>query len=1329
MAYENLCMYCFEEMDGQPICPHCGRDSRAAVPQIQMLPGTLVYHDRFLIGRALGQDATGIVYAAFDTKKENRLRIREYLPRDCAERLNDGAVVPIAGKEDAFEAGIRKLRASVESVEDPRKRHFFFEENGTAYIAQRKSASAAASRESEPEEEEGTGNTRRILMFAAIAVAVLLVAAVLLITVFNGAMPSSRDVAQSPTLDPSQIWIPSTTPTPTPYVSPTFAALVDPELSWMDYTYEGDVEEEFQQARRASATATPTPKATAQAGGSARYTLINGYSSTTEIRGLQRKLSEMGWLDSDQISGQYDAATRQAVRDLQSYVNEHYAPKQKLDVDGIAGPKTLQWLYEADAVKPTATPKPKVTPRADADTVEEGSSARQVRQVQQKLVTLGLLPESAVDGSYGATTAAAVRRFQTRVNQLAGYEVLEVSGRMDAQSLAFLDYYAEEWENLRKATAEPTAKPKATAKPTATPTTRPVEILEGVIDGNAPREKIIEVQQLLVDIGMLPKRGVDGVYGSATISAVADFQQWVNAQRGEQTLTVNGEVDQLTLLYLQYCKDHGLMPYATAAPKATATAKPTAAPTAEPLEPVEEEEETEDPQEGSQEIEIDEDSETESIRYVQEMLSAVGAMDASGVDGVYGKGTVRAVRAFQRWVNRVQGEGTLEVTGRVDNRTRLALEYAYDHELTVEAEEDITPEPTEAPTPEPTAQPLKPEAPTEAPTAQPLLPREEDDEEEDEDPEDSGEIEIDESSETESIRFVQEMLNAAGLLDADDVTGVYDSATTEAVRAFQRWVNRARGEEVLSVTGRIDDLTRQALEYAYDHDLTAGGEAQPEAEESEEPEVETPEVGRVSSPRIAFDGTVADGGVIEVSEGKVDVRWQAEGDVESYYVRVEDGDGNDIVSKGNTTDTRFTIDTDKMVPGETYTLRLGVMPVGGGEQDILWSTARFTLPAEPIEEEPEALEPEEVPEEEPRSEVGTVSAPNITVAGSSGGSGVVIVEDENFQIRWSAEGDVETYYVKVTDSGGSNMVEPQYTTQTSVKMRAVNLDEGEVYTLSVGVVPVGGTADDMVTGSVRFMKPVRTPEPTEEPTPEPRVASVGKPVVTVGGSAYQEGGVSYMTGSSIIVSWNADGDVESYTVYVENQSGERQELGSTHDTSRTVNTRSLPAGVYTVYVGAMPEGGDEDDMVWGSTRFGIPAPEEPEEEEPEDEPEEAFDDEDEEPEAREPDETEEEDPEVYDDEEAPDEEEDTAEAMAISGPISGSSDPDAVQQLQLRLYSLGLLSPDGLEPGILDTTTLQAVADFQTRMNEQSDAGFDVIDPGDLSAVIDAATVSAIFAG
>ena len=137
---------------------------------------------------------------------------------------------------------------------------------------------------------------------------------------------------------------------------------------------------------------------------------------------------------------------------------------------------------------------------------------------------------------------------------------------------------SETRRTLRQATAVPTATPAPTAAPTPTPTTRPVETLSGVIDANASKEDIRKVQQLLVDIGMLSKKGVDGVYGSGTISAVADFQQWVNMQRQEQTLPVNGEVDQLTLAYLQYCVDHGMRPYGTVAPQVTPTPRPAATP-------------------------------------------------------------------------------------------------------------------------------------------------------------------------------------------------------------------------------------------------------------------------------------------------------------------------------------------------------------------------------------------------------------------------------------------------------------------------------------------------------------------------------------------------------------------------------------------------------------------------------------------------------------------------------------------------------------------------------------------------------------------------------
>ena len=63
----------------------------------------------------------------------------------------------------------------------------------------------------------------------------------------------------------------------------------------------------------------------------------------------------------------------------------------------------------------------------------------------------------------------------------------------------------------------------------------------------------------------------------------------------------------------------------------------------------------------------------------------------------------------------------------------------------------------------------------------------------------------------------------------------------------------------------------------------------------------------------------------------------------------------------------------------------------------------------------------------------------------------------------------------------------------------------------------------------------------------------------------------------------------------------------------------------------------------------------------------------------------------------------------------------------MKLYSLGLLSTDGLQPGVLDQKTLQAVADFQTRMNETYGAGLVVVDPSDLTSVVDEATVNALF--
>ena len=1043
MAYENLCMYCFQELNGERICPHCGKDARAAVPQIQMLPGTLVYRDRFLVGRALGQDSGGIVYTALDTKRGGVIRIREYLPRNCAERLNDGTVVPVAGMEDAFEAGMKKLRASVESVEDPRKRHFYFEENGTAYIAQRKNGAgpAAADDGDMDDMDDEADHRKKIALYICIAIAVVLVIALGLVLFLNSMSDPDDVTLENPltTVDADATWQPLTTPSPTPYATATFAALVDPELTWMDYTYSGDVESEYNQQQQHAATPTPTAKPTIIT--EEKHDTISSSSSTTDVTSLQRTLVQLGWLSSSNVTGRYDAATKQAVKDFQTYVNEHCSPATKLAVDGIAGQKTLQWLYNSSVslTKPTPTPTPLVTAAPDKSVINASSSKSAIRGLQRQLITLGLLPEGSADGVFGSSTTTAVKNFQIRVNQLQGYNALNVDGVVDELTQSYLDYYVDWWLDQQASAATPTPRPTATAtpKPTATATPKPMNTPEssGVINGSSSKEEVTQVQQMLVSVGLLKSSAVDGKYGSGTTTAVKNFQMFVNNNMGTQTLAVTGECDLLTQQYLRYCVEKGIkVESATATP----TVKPTAAPTAEPTAVPTTVPPEDDPGYSEGNIIVDADSPKESISYVQEMLSAVGLLKASDVDGSYGNKTINAVIMFQQWVNQEKGSQVLEVSGICDALTLQYLEYCSDKGYDIGGA-NATEAPTQAPTAVPTAVPTA--EPTAVPTAEPT---------------------------------------------------------------------------------------------------------------------QVPSIGAVENFRVAVDGVVCDGSVVEVPDGgSITVQWAADGGVESYYVYLYDGDDNLINSADAVQNTEMTVSSKTMTPGVIYSLRVGAMPANGGKEDVLWQTVQLTRP------------------------ITATAAP--------------------------------------------------------------------------------------------------TAEPTAEPT---RAPSVSTPVLNIGSSVYQENGVTYVSGDTIIFSWTADGDVDHYIATLRYEDGTSYSLGSTHDTSKTVETdylRSLkPAGMWRLEIGAVAVGASDEDAVWNTLTFGIPgvaAPEEPD---------------------------------------APVE----TEAPADPGSekityIDSSSDANDVQLMQMALYKYGLINTDTAEPGVLDTATLEAVAAFQMKVNELYGANLYVINPNE----------------
>ena len=169
----------------------------------------------------------------------------------------------------------------------------------------------------------------------------------------------------------------------------------------------------------------------------------------------------------------------------------------------------------------------------------------------------------------------------------------------------------------------------------------------------------------------------------------------------------------------------------------------------------------------------------------------------------------------------------------------------------------------------------------------------------------------------------------------------------------------------------------------------------------------------------------------------------------------------------------------------------------------------------------------------------------------------------------------------------------------------------------------------------------------------------------------------YVNDSTIIFSWMSSGDVDHYTVTLVYQDGESRSLGNTRDTSKTVSTDMLKPGLYKLYVSATPVGGSADDTVTSELLFGVPASTEPDSEPTE------------------------------------------APTTAPGGDLSDLSD---IQKAQIALYRRGLLNADDAQIDVLDEVTVEAIAEFQRRVNAQYGLELPIIDPED--PILDSLTLS-----
>ncbi len=268
-----------------------------------------------------------------------------------------------------------------------------------------------------------------------------------------------------------------------------------------------------------------------------------------------------------------------------------------------------------------------VASKDEVESLRIGSRGDAVKEVQKRLKELGYLTGSA-DGVFGEKTADAVKAFQKR-NGLTADGVVG--------------------ESTLKKLESSSAKKAETSSSSGSSSSSKVDEDDTLRYGDQG-EAIKNLQKRLKELGYYNST-IDGQFGSGTLKAVKAFQ----ARNG---LTQDGAVGESTLKKLN----------SSSAKKATDDA----------------DEKTEaDEDDGT----LRQGSKGTAVKTLQQKLKDLGYYKSS-VDGVYGSGTIAAVKAFQTrnklTVDGVAGTSTLKVLYSASAKA------AEDEEKEDEKEEDTT---------------------------------------------------------------------------------------------------------------------------------------------------------------------------------------------------------------------------------------------------------------------------------------------------------------------------------------------------------------------------------------------------------------------------------------------------------------------------------------------------------------------------------------------------------------------------------------------------------------------------------------------------------------
>ncbi|MBQ8556124.1 MAG: peptidoglycan-binding protein [Clostridia bacterium] len=246
-------------------------------------------------------------------------------------------------------------------------------------------------------------------------------------------------------------------------------------------------------------------------------------------------------------------------------------------------------------------------PDVDDETIKSGDRGEAVKEVQERLQEQGYY-DGKIDGVFGSGMLKAVKAFQERNGLTADGVIGETT--------------------LKKLNSS-SAKKAATSSSSSSSSADKADEDDGTLREGARGQAVKDVQQRLKELGYYSK-SIDGVYGSGTIKAVKAFQE-------RNGLTVDGVVGETTLKKLN-----------------SSSAKKAA------------DDDDEDDKTASSDDDgaLREGARGQAVKDVQQRLKELGYYNKS-IDGVYGSGTIAAVKAFQErnrlTVDGVVGETTLKI--------------------------------------------------------------------------------------------------------------------------------------------------------------------------------------------------------------------------------------------------------------------------------------------------------------------------------------------------------------------------------------------------------------------------------------------------------------------------------------------------------------------------------------------------------------------------------------------------------------------------------------------------------------------------------------------